>query len=127
MDSSLPAAKRDALLGVLRHLRWYRPERWNSYAIGDAAPIEWNANDQGAHATLGGSIAEIKLTTMHDLNTGPVTISNMGYFGYPRNTGFALMPSDLIAYRAGAHAFEYKNTNGLLTTLDMNARDFAKK
>ena len=125
-DSGLPAGTRDALLDVLRHLRWYRPERWQSYAIGDARPIEWTANDQGAHATLGGSIAEVKLTTMHDLNAAPVTISNMGYFGYPRNTGFILMPSDLIAYRQGARAFEYKNTNGLLTTLDMNAKDFAK-
>ena len=61
-----------------------------------------------------------------NLNADPVTISNMGYFGYPRNSGFILMPSDLIAYRQGARAFEYKNTNGLLTTLDMNARDFAK-
>ena len=126
-DSRLTPERRTALLGAIQHLRWYRPERWKSFAIGPSAPIEWAADNKGAHATLGGSIAEVKLTTLHDLNTSPVTISNMGYFGYPRNNGFVLMPSDLIAYRQGARAFEYKGTNGLLTTVEMNAHDFAKR
>lgn len=126
-DTRLSAEQRDALLGVLRHLRWYRPERWKEYSVGPAAPIEWSATAEGAHATLGGgAIAETKLTTMHDLNASPVTISNMGYFGYPRNTGFILMPSDILAYRQGDRAFDYvkQGTNGLLTTLNMNAADF---
>ena len=125
-DSAIPSAQRDALLAVLRHLRWYRPERWNSYAIAESAPITWYADAKGAHATLGGTTAEVRLTTLHDLNSSPVTISNMGYFGYPRNTGLILMPADLVAYRRGPRAFEYKNTNGLLATLDMNAHDFDK-
>lgn len=53
---------------------------------------------------------------------------NMDYFGYPRNNGFMLMPGDILAYRQGPHPFEYmgKGTNGLHTTLEMNAADFSK-
>lgn len=129
-DSGMSREQRDALLGVLRHLHWYRPDRWKSYSIGEDAPIEWSADEHGAHATLGGgAIAEIALSTMVGQHHQPVTVSNLPYFGYPRNTGFTLMPSTVLAYRRGARAFEYKDkgTNGLLTTLDMNARDFAGK
>ena len=124
-DPSVLQEQRDALLGVLRHVRWYRPDRWNSYAISEDAPVEVSANSTGAHATLGGgSIAETKTTTMLGLRDKPVMMSNMEYFGFPRNSGFTLMPSDVVAYRLGDHAFEYKNTNGFLTTVDMDANDF---
>lgn len=127
-DPAVTHEQREALLGVLRHLRWYRPERWNAYAVGDDAPVAITMDSTGAHATLGGgSIAETKTTTMLGMDDKPVTMSNMDYFGFPRNNGFILMPSDLVAYRKGERAFEYKDTNGLLTTVDMNARDFAKK
>jgi hypothetical protein len=33
------------------------------------------------------------------------------------------MPANIVAYRKGEDAFEYKNTNGLLTTVDMNSND----
>jgi len=125
-DPSMSHAQRDALLGVIRHLRWYRPERWNSYRIGDDARIEWTADTKGATATLGGgAIAELRLSTMMGLQDRPVTMSNMGYFGYPRNSGFILMPSTVLAYR-GDRPFEFKDkgTNGLMTTLEMTARDF---
>ena len=126
-DPGVSQEQRKELLMVLRHLRWYRPERWNSYTIADDAVVEWSADEKGAHATLGGgAIAETKLTTMLGLQNKPVIMSNMEYFGYPRNSGFILMPSDLIAYRVGDRAFEYKGTNGLLTTVDMAAHDFAK-
>lgn len=126
-DAALPAGQRDALLGVLRHLHWYRPERWKAYAIGDAVPMTWSADASGAHATLGGgAVAEVKLSTMRGLHDQPVMMMNMDYFGYPRNNGFVLMPSDVLAYRTGAHPFEYvgQGTNGLRTTLEMTADDF---
>ena len=124
-DSALSAEKRDALLTVVRHLHWYRADRWKSYAVGNPLPITWSADAKGARATLG-SVGEVKLTTMEGMHGKPVMMNNMDYFGYPRNSGFVLMPSDVLTYRAGEHPFSYvgKGTNGLLTTLDMTAADF---
>jgi len=127
LDSQMTDEQRAALLTVIRHLRWYRPERWISYELADPAPMTWTADARGAHATLGGgAVAEVKLTTMAGMHEKPVMMMNMDYFGYPRNNGFVLMPSDVLAYRKGAHPFEYvaKGTNGLRTTLDMTADDF---
>lgn len=127
LDSQMTDEQRDALLTVIRHLRWYRPERWLSYELADPAPMTWTADARGAHATLGGgAVAEVKLTTMAGMHEKPVMMMNMDYFGYPRNNGFVLMPSDVLAYRKGAHPFEYvaKGTNGLRTTLEMTADDF---
>ena len=125
-DPAASQKQREALLSVLRHLRWYRPGRWKSYAIGSDAPIHWAADEKGARATLGGTLAELKLTTMAGMQDRPVTVSNLDYFGYPRNSGFVLMPSDLLAYRQGPHPFEYvkKGTNGFHTRVEMNAADF---
>jgi hypothetical protein len=125
-DPGVSREQRDALLGGLRHLRWYRPERWRAYRIGEDAPIEWAADERGAHATLGGAVAELTLSTMLGLHDEPVKISNMEYFGYPRNTGFILMPSTVLAYRGVDHPFEFKDkgTNGFLTTLEISALDF---
>lgn len=124
-DSSMSQQQKDALMSVLRHLRWYRPERWNSYAVGPSESIQWSADEKGAHATLG-TQSEVKLTTATGLQDKPVIMMNMDYFGYPRNNGFTLMPSDILTYRQGPHPFEYiaKGTNGLHTTLEMNAKDF---
>ena len=126
-DPGVSRAQRNALLGILRHLHWYRPERWKTYGIGADAPVQWAADERGGHATLGsGAVAEIALSTMLGLHDHPVTISNLEYFGYPRNSGFTLMPSTVLAYRGGGHPFEYKDkgTNGFLTTVDMTALDF---
>jgi hypothetical protein len=123
-DPAVSKAQRDALLSILHKRGWYRPERWRSYAIGQDAPISWLADDKGMHATLGeGSIAETRTKTMIGLQGKPVTLSNLDYFGFTRNSGFTLMPADLVAYRKGDDAFEYKGTNGLLTTVDMNSSD----
>lgn len=127
-DPSVSQAQRSALIGILRHLRWYRPERWKSYRIGEDAPIAWTADSRRARATLGGdgAIAEIALATMVGMHDRPVTVSNLDYFGYPRNTGFILMPSTLLAYHGPEKSFEFrdKGTNGLLTTLELTAQDF---
>ena len=123
-DPAVSKEQRDALLQVLRKHGWYRPERWTSYQIGEDAPIEWSVDRKGARATLGGgSIAETRTSTLFGLGDKPVTINNLDYFGFARNNGFLLMPSQVVAYRMGEDTFEYKNTNGLLTTLDMNSTD----
>jgi len=123
-DPAVSKAQRDALLSLLHKHGWYRPERWKSYAIGNDAPIQWSADSKGIHATLaGGAIAETRTSTMTGLQGKPVTLNNLDYFGFARNNGFTLMPSNVVAYRKGEDAFEYKNTNGLLTTVDMNSND----
>ena len=128
-DPNVSKGQREALLSILRNLRWYRPERWSFYAIsGKDAPVDFEITKTGAKAQLGGgSVAETRTTTMLGLGEKPVTVSNLDYFGFPRHSGFLLMPSDVVVYREGDRAFEYKNTNGFLTTVDMNAQDFPSK
>ena len=55
-----------------------------------------------------------------------VVITNLKFEGAPRNDGFVLMPNEVEAYRIGDKAFEYKGTNGFVTTFDIASRDFAK-
>lgn len=127
-DTALSEAQRDALWTMLQSLRFYRPERWHSQTIASPAPVEWTLTDESAHATLaGGSAAEISLKRLKGQHAGPVLLQNLGYFGYPRNSGFALMPSEVQAYRVGEHAFEYEGTNGFVTTVQMTAADIAAR
>jgi hypothetical protein len=126
-DPSVTAQQRDALLTVLHKHAWFRPASWKTYTIGDDAPIQVSVESKGAHAALGGgAIAETRTGTMFGLQGKPVTIANLDYFGFTRNNGFILMPSEVVAWRKGDDAFEYKNTNGLLTTVDMNSSDEKK-
>lgn len=123
-DPSVTRKQREALLIPLHKHAWFRPESWKSYAIGEDAPIQVSVESKGVHATLGGgAIAETRTRTMFGLQGKPVRINNLGYFGFTRNDGFTLMPSEVVAWRKGEDAFEYKHTNGLLTTVDMNSRD----
>lgn len=127
-DSALAQPQRDALWTMLQSLRFYRPERWHSQSIAEPAPIEWALTDEGARATLGGgAIAELSLKRLKGQHAGPVVLQNLGYFGYPRNNGFALMPTQVQAYRTGERAFEYSGTNGFVTTVRMTAEDIAAR
>jgi hypothetical protein len=59
-----------------------------------------------------------------DNGTNPkehVIIKNLRYFGAPRNDGFIMMPNDVEAYRLGDKAFEFKNTNGFMITVDTDS------
>ena len=124
-DADLSPVQRDALLGMLRTLRFYRAERWHSHTVADPAPVEWARTADGARASLGGGrLAELALTPLKGQHDGPVLVQNLGYFGYPRNSGFEMMPSAVQAYRVGERAFEHRGTNGFLTTVQMTADDF---
>ena len=57
----------------------------------------------------------------------PVIITNLKYEGAPRNDGFLLMPNEVEAYRVGDKPFEFKGTNGFVTTIDIASEDFKKK
>ncbi len=124
-DSALVQPKRDALWTMLQKLRFYRAERWREQSIATAAPITWAHTDDGARATLdAGAGAELSLKRLKGQHAGAVVLQNLSYFGYPRNDGFALMPSVVQAYRTGSRRFEFSGTNGFVTTLQMTADDF---
>lgn len=127
-DSSVTKDQRDALTTILHHIHFYRPDRWHSYAIGTSAAMTWSFSSDSAKASLdGGRTAEVVLRRLDGgMNNKSVTLNNMDYFGYPRNTGFLLMPNEIEAYRVGKKAFEYRGTNGLVTTVEISSRDIKK-
>ncbi|MEO8505322.1 MAG: DUF1326 domain-containing protein [Acidobacteriota bacterium] len=128
LDKTLSAEQRKGIQEIVGHLF---PVQWNSNHIAEASIDKWEIGDGFAHATMdGGKTAEVKLVRPSSaLGAGPVVISNLKYWGAPRNDGFILMPNEVEAYRVGPKAFEFKGTNGFLITVDMNSNDFkeAKK
>lgn len=123
-DRAMSERQRQALAKILGTLRFYRDEHWHSHSFAPPAPIAWSGGKDVARATLdSGRLAEVSLKAFKDANDDPVMMLNMGYFGWPRNSGFALMPAEVEAYRAPGRAFEFKGTNGLKTTLSMNSAD----
>jgi hypothetical protein len=127
-DSADSKDQRDALTSILHHVHFYRPDRWKDYKIGKSAIMDWSFTADSAKASLdAGKTAEVVLRRLDGgMNNRPVTMNNMDYFGYPRNNGFLLMPGDIEAYRVGQHAFEYKGTNGLVTTVEIASTDIKK-
>lgn len=126
-DSSVTKEQSDALVMILRNLRFYQYERWNSYKIAKSAPIRWATTPDGAEASLdGGKTAEVVLRRLKGMNDGPVTLHNLKYFGYPRNNGLVLMPNEVEAYRVGERAFEFRGSHGLLTTVEITSKDIKK-
>ncbi len=125
MDKSLSAEQRKGIQEIVGHLF---PVQWNSNRVAEASIDRWEIGDGFAHATLdGGKTAEVKLVRPATANgAGPVVISNLRYWGAPRNDGFVLMPNEVEAYRVGPKAFEFKGTNGFLITVDINSNDVAK-
>jgi hypothetical protein len=100
------------------------PVTWQEFTIGTDAPIEWTATTERAVARLaGGTAAEVVLRKNPGMTSAPVVISNLRYFGAPRNTGFILMPNEIEAYRVGKHPFEFKGTNGFMITYDITSKD----
>ncbi|MCI0411966.1 hypothetical protein L0222_04085 [bacterium] len=80
-----------------------------------------------AYASMdGGKTAEVKLKRYPGNTNDPVVIQNLKYWGAPRNDGFVLMPNEVEAYRIGPKAFEFRNTNGFMITVDINSNDVAK-
>lgn len=103
------------------------PVTWQSFTVGKDAAIEWAATKDRAEARLdAGRAAHVVLKRNPGMTTDPVVISNLRYFGAPRNTGFILMPNEVEAYRVGAKPFEYKGTNGFMITYDITSEDVKK-
>ena len=119
-----PAVTKEQRAAVTTIVPNVYPVTWKAFTIGADAPVEWNATPERAVARLnGGKAAEVILKKNPGMTADPVVISNLRYFGAPRNTGFILMPNEIEAYRVGKHPFEFKGTNGFMITYDITSKD----
>jgi len=121
-DPSVTPEQRD---GIKTFLGAVYPVKWKSFSVAPDAKMDWTATKDHAEAKLdGGKTAEVVLNRGGYGNTdAPVVVTNLKYWGVPRNEGFVLMKNDVEAYRAGDKAFEYKGTNGFMITFDMSSKD----
>ena len=103
------------------------PVTWKAFSVGKDAAIAWVASKDRAEAKLdNGKAAHILLNRNPGMTADPVVITNLRYFGAPRNKGFVLMPNEVEAYRVGPKPFEYKGTNGFMITYDITSNDIKK-
>lgn len=126
-DPEVTKAQREGIVAALPRLF---PAKWKSFTVGQDAPIEWKADTQRAEAKLdGGDAAEITLNRVSQrMEDEPVVITNLVYWGAPRNDGFVLMKTERHATREtpeGIEPFEFRDSNGFMITVDINADDAA--
>lgn len=120
-EPSVTKEQRDAISTIVGKVY---PVTWKAFTVGKDASVEWKATKDRAEARLnGGKAGEIVLKRNPGMTSEPVVITNLRYFGAPRNTGFVLMPNEVEAYRAGKKPFEYKGTNGFMITYDITSKD----
>ena len=124
-DKATTKEQRDAIGTICGKLF---PVKWKSFSTGDGT-IEWVAGKEEAYALLdGGKSAEVRLSSKSlSRNNGgaPMVLTNLKYWGAPRNDGFIMMPNTIEACRTGDKPYEFKGTNGFMITVDMNSKDFA--
>lgn len=120
-DPSVTKEQRDAIATILGQLY---PVKWKGFSVGSDAPLEWKATPAHAEARLdGGKAAEIVLHRNSGMTAGPTVMTNLRYFGAPRNNGFVMMPNEIQTYRLGDKYFESKGTTGFMITYDISSRD----
>jgi hypothetical protein len=123
-DPSVTKEQREGIATILGHLY---PVKWEQpLQVAADLPIEWTHTGDKAVAKLdGGKAGEVVLNgaAVNRDKSSPVVITNLKYWGAPRNTGFVLMPNEVEAYRLGPNAFEYKGTNGFMITFDISSKD----
>lgn len=123
-DPAVTKAQRDGIMAVLGHVY---PVKWEQAPVmGADLPIEWTHTGDKAVARLdGGKAGEVILNggVVNRDKQAPTVITNLHYWGAPRNDGFVLMPNEIETYRLTDKAFEFKGTNGFMITLDINAND----
>lgn len=121
-DPSVTKEQRDAIAAIL--LGAVYPVKWKSVTVAKDAPVEWAASKNRSEARLdSGKAGEIVLRRNPGMTDDPVVITNLKYFGVPRNEGFVLMPNEIEAYRVGSKPFEFKGTNGFMITIDITSKD----
>lgn len=122
-DPSVTKEQRDALATVMGFVY---PVQWISFNVAKDEEIGWNVYKDGAEANIGGGkTAHVVLKRAAGMNGDDVVMKNLKYWGAPRNDGFIMMPSVVEGYYAGDKPFEYKGTNGFVTTIDITSDDVA--
>ena len=120
-DPSVTKEQRDAVTAILPHVY---PAEWKSFTIAKDAMMEWSYTKDHAVAKLdGGKTAEVVLNRFPGNTNEPIVISNLKYWGVPRNDGFIMMPNEVEAYRVGDKPYEFKGTNGFMITFDITSKD----
>ena len=120
-EPSATKQQREAITTIVPNVY---PVNWKAFSLGQDAAIEWTATKERAEARLDGGKAGIVTLRRNQGMTGePTVITNLRYFGAPRNTGFQLMPNEIEAYRRGPSPFEFKNSTGFMITYDINSKD----
>jgi len=119
-DKALTKEQRDAIGNIVPHVF---PVKWKEFKTAEG-DITWQASGDTADASIdGGKVAEVKLKAPATrMKKAPVVISNVRYWGTPRNDGFIVMPNEIQAYR-GEKGYESRGTNGFMITIDMNSKD----
>jgi hypothetical protein len=124
-DPTVKPEQREAIKTILGHVF---PVKWNSFTVGNDAPIDWNGGKEKSEARLdGGKAGEIVLKKFPGMTSDPIVISNLKYWGVPRNDGFVMMPNEIETYKLGDKAFEFKGSNGFMITIDISSKDVAAK
>ena len=120
-DKGATAEQRQALGEIIGHVF---PVKWKSLQIAEGNIDTWAFDKDHAHATLnGGKTAEIKLARFQGMTDEPAVLTNVKYWGTPRNDGFVMMPNEIETYREGPKPYEFKGTNGFMLTFDMTSKD----
>ena len=122
-DSATSPAQRKALGEILGHVF---PVKWKTFNVAEGNIDTWTFDKDSAHATLnGGKTAEVKLKRFQGMTNEPAVLTNVRYWGTPRNDGFIMMPNEIETLREGPQHYEFKGTNGFLLTFDMTSKDVA--
>jgi hypothetical protein len=120
-DPSVTKEQRDGIAAILGPLY---PAKWTNFSVGADAAVDWKGGKDLSRATLdGGKMGEVVLKRNQGMSDEPIVIHNLKYWGAPRNEGFVLMANEIETYRAGAHPYEFKGTNGFMITVDINSKD----
>ena len=119
-DPAVTKEQRAAIADILPRLY---PVKWNSFSMGKDAPMDWSFTADRAVARLdGGKTAEVVLNRSKGMTDKAVVMTNVPYWGAPRNDGFIMMKNEVQAYRLGEKAYEFKGTNGFMITLDIDSK-----
>ena len=119
-----PSASKEQRTAITTIVPNVYPVNWKAFTMGQDAAIDWTATKDRADARLnGGKAGIVTLRRNQGMTDEPTIITNLRYFGAPRNTGFHLMPNEIEAYRVGPKPFEYKGTNGFMITFDITSKD----
>jgi hypothetical protein len=121
-DKSVTKEQREAIGAITGHVF---PVKWKSVSESEGE-ISWVASKDEATALLdGGKTAEVRLKRFQGMTNDPIVISNLKYWGAPKNDGFVLMPATAHGYNVGSKPYKFTNSNGFMITFDIDSKSVA--